>query len=387
MFVMATQEYINERYSLLERASLGLTLLLVIVLFNKVQIKQLYVPTALILLLGAMGVSIFQIPATFIFQDFFAYALLSFYAIILISAFGVSAGVNGVVVSAFFLILANLGLILASDWSQVYEDGRLVGTSYGSNTLAASLVITLPAILIFRTKNKTLTTVFRITLISCLGMMIFLTGARTAWVSFLLVLASWCIYIAIIKLGKKAFPLVFVFVFIVALVLINLSNVVNLLGKDLSFGGRIPLWEKYIEKIAENPIVGYGWSFQTRIDMPLGSFIAESLGVPLTNAHNDFLNWWALTGLFGVLLFVVILLSFILSSFIFKDYELEKKWLFLTGVCFAINGITELTTMYADGWFLLSLGAVTWAWIARNQNKKNNSFINFLSKSPLMSKS
>ena len=138
------------------------------------------------------------------------------------------------------------------------------------------------------------------------------------------------------------------------------------------------LFQTYINKIYENPILGYGWSFQTRVDMPLGSYIAQTLGHHLSNAHNDFLNWWATTGILGVLLFVACL-SMILCSILIKTPAMnEKNWLFITGLAITVSGLAELTTMYADGWMILSLCVAATGVLVRNSGQLKSKYMNWV---------
>ena len=356
-FILVTQKYINERFSLLERAGVGLLLLVAVIYFTKTHIRALYVSIPAVLLTLAMGVSVLQMPATLIIRDFVAYFLIAVFSVILISAFGVGAARNGVVIGLIFLLFANILVLLTSASPDFIGAYKFVGTSYGSNTLAASLVICVPAVLSLKTKGKSTKTVAKFSVFLVTSYFIFLTGALTALVTLLTVVVFWSLYLVAHK-WRKTIPWLWTFAGItIALIAINISSLLGELGKNSNLSGRIPLWQAYLDKIWENPIIGYGWSFQTRTDMPLGLYISQVMGVPLSNAHDDFLNWWAQTGIFGAIFFVIVLGIVIIIGFRARKASIYGLWLFFTGIVFVINGIAELSTMYADGWLVLMIAA------------------------------
>lgn len=356
-FILVTQKYINERFSLLERAGVGLLLLVAVIYFTKTHIRVLYVSIPAALLTLAMGVSVLQMPATFIIRDYVAYFLIAVYSVILISAFGVGAARNGVVIGLIFLLFANILVLLTAATPDFIGTYKFVGTSYGSNTLAASLVICVPAVLSLKTKGKSTKTVAKFSVFLVTSYFIFLTGALTALVTLLTVVVFWSLYLVAHK-WRKTIPWLWTFAGItITLIAINISSLLGELGKNSNLSGRIPLWQAYLDKIWENPIIGYGWSFQTRTDMPLGLYISQVMGVPLSNAHDDFLNWWAQTGIFGAIFFVIVLGIVIIIGFRARKASIYGLWLFFTGIVFVINGIAELSTMYADGWLVLMIAA------------------------------
>lgn len=354
-FILVTQKYINERFSLLERAGVGLILLIAVIYFTKTHIRVLYVSIPAALLTLAMGISVIQMPATFIIRDYVAYFLIAAFSVILISAFGVGSARNGVIIGLSFLLFANFLVLITAAAPDFVGAYKFVGTSYGSNTLAASLVICVPAVLSLKTKGKRSRIFAKFAIFSIATYFIYLTGALTAMVTLLLVSMIWSLYL-IAHRWRKTIPWLWgTAVLFVSFVAVFAPKILAELGKSTSLSGRVPLWNAYLEKIWENPIIGYGWSFQTRTDMPLGLYISQVMGVPLSNAHDDLLNWWAQTGIFGAIFFVAVLASILILGFKSRKVSPYGLWLFFTGIVFGINGIAELTSMYADGWFVLML--------------------------------
>lgn len=362
-FILVTQKYINERFSLLERAGVGLILLIAVIYFTKTHIRVLYVSIPAALLTLAMGISVIQMPATFIIRDYVAYFLIVVFSTILVSAFGVGAARNGVIVGLIFLLLANIAVLLTAATPDFIGTYKFVGTSYGSNTLAASFVICIPAVLSIKTRARKTKTAAKFFIFLVTAYFIFLTGALTAIVTLLVISTFWGLYLVAHR-WRKTIPWLWgtTALFILFLAFFA-EKILAELGKSTSLSGRVPLWNAYLEKILENPLIGYGWSFQTRTDMPLGLYISQVMGVPLSNAHNDLLNWWAQTGILGAILFVVSLAGLLVIGFKSRKFSPWGLWLFFTGIALTINGITELSSMYADGWLVFVIGSTSVATI------------------------
>jgi O-antigen ligase len=274
--------------------------------------------------------------------------------------------------------MANIVVLLTANPAISIGVSRFVGTSYGSNTLAASLIICIPAVLSMNSRGSIWRNLAKFILFFATAFFIILTGARTALITLVIIVSVWALYL-ISQKWRKALPYIWAFAGVTAaIVLFNVNQLLVLLGKSPSLSGRIPLWQAYLEKIGENPLIGYGWSFQTRIDMPLGLYISQVMGVPLSNAHDDFLNWWAQTGILGAVLFLLALSSILVFGFMLRKKSEYGLWLFFTGIAFAINGLTELTTMYGDGWMVFMMSSVAVAALIY-QNLQSNTVSKFLS--------
>jgi O-antigen ligase len=319
-----------------------------------------------------MGISVIQMPATFIIRDYVAYFLIAAFSVILISAFGVGAARNGVIIGLIFLLCANIVVLVTAAAPDFVGAYKFVGTSYGSNTLAASLVICVPAVLSLKTQRKLSRVAAKFSVFLVTAYFIFLTGALTALVTLLIVVVFWSLYLVAHK-WRKFIPWLWACAGVaIAFITSNFSSLLGELGKNSSMSGRIPLWQAYLDKIWENPLIGYGWSFQTRTDMPLGLYISQVMGVPLSNAHDDLLNWWAQTGILGAIFFVAVLAAILILGFKSRKVSPYGLWLFFTGIVFGINGIAELTSMYADGWFVLMLASAAISVIISRQPSLNS---------------
>jgi O-antigen ligase len=117
--------------------------------------------------------------------------------------------------------------------------------------------------------------------------------------------------------GSKAIP------FIIGVVLIGGSlgiwainqyeAIVTGLGKDPSLSGRVDIWEAVIEKIGEQPWLGYGYS---AFWLPGGGaeYVWKAVGDKPAHSHNGFLNLSLDLGLIGLAFFSLSLLFFWFKS-------------------------------------------------------------------------
>ncbi|NEO92654.1 MAG: O-antigen ligase family protein [Moorea sp. SIO3G5] len=115
--------------------------------------------------------------------------------------------------------------------------------------------------------------------------------------------------------------------------------VVDTLGKDLEFNGRLPIWTLVVERILERPWLGYGfegfWSSDAGYSVINSTWLAHG---GYGHSHSGYLELALQLGFLGVLLFV---LSFLTALFrIIKLLSLSKKneffWMFLYLVFFSI---------------------------------------------------
>lgn len=86
--------------------------------------------------------------------------------------------------------------------------------------------------------------------------------------------------------------------------------VVDGLGKNLEFNGRVPIWQLMIEQGLKRPLTGYGyaafWTSDTGLFVVGQSWAAASLDEVgfRFNAHNSYMDTFLQTGFLGLLLYV-----------------------------------------------------------------------------------
>ena len=103
-----------------------------------------------------------------------------------------------------------------------------------------------------------------------------------------------------------------VFFFIAA----NLQAIAELLGKNLTFSGRIPMWLELSDYIAEKPLLGYGFNgfWETEYGQ---IFRSRWQWEEVPHSHNGFIELILALGLIGLSIFAI--------GFIFTSLEAYKQ--------------------------------------------------------------
>lgn len=358
LFSLAPQQPIHERFSMLERVAPALVLLLITLYARRQEVRNWIIPIPLVLLLTIMAISIAQMPQFFIVKDFFAFSLLTLFAIVAVSALGATPVIWGAAISSVLLVMTSLIYAALLPGFAFEEYGQLKGAFYGSNSLALSLVLLSPSLIVFTLKSTRFTYLLRAVSLLAVFAIIYFSTSRTALVLFIVMLLAWGLFLLVRKNWKAGLVASSAGALILLLVAIYWLPITSALGKSADLSGRFPLWGVYLEAIFLKPLEGYGWHMRTTADMPLGDFIVQSTGIPQINANNDLLNWWALTGIFGVILTLIALIYVISNGLRARNLSATSSWVFLSGSVLLVAGFTELSTMHPDGWLLFSLAFV-----------------------------
>ena len=149
--------------------------------------------------------------------------------------------------------------------------------------------------------------------------LIVLSRSSNALVNFVFLMSLMPIYKIVrqqYKLKVIILSLVFILVGSAAILIIgNLDTIlIDILGKDTTFNGRIPIWNLILEKVGERPWVGYGynafWSSDAGLDVILNSWASNnrenlSLGDKSFNAHSGYFETLAELGYLGISLYAI----------------------------------------------------------------------------------
>ena len=138
----------------------------------------------------------------------------------------------------------------------------------------------------------------------------------------------------------------------------DLPNFDKICAEDV-FSARQKVWENSFEFVQENPVMGVGLGNYTKIYEE--RFIDETRNLKVLHAYNSYLQFWAETGIFGVILFCGIfgnilvwsrrrcgniygrilffatlaLMLYGLTDFIFERYSAMRLYWVLLGICVA----------------------------------------------------
>jgi exopolysaccharide production protein ExoQ len=146
-------------------------------------------------------------------------------------------------------------------------------------------------------------------------LLLLLSQGKTALATFLIALCLFLIPLLVKTNYKLQMALYFAFILIGGAAIILLTSnlesiIVDGLGKDLEFNGRVPIWQLMIEQGLKRPLTGYGyaafWTSDTGLFVVGQSWAAISLndiGFRF-NAHNSYVDTFLQTGLVGLFLYL-----------------------------------------------------------------------------------
>ncbi|WP_232547761.1 O-antigen ligase family protein [Propioniciclava soli] len=136
--------------------------------------------------------------------------------------------------------------------------------------------------------------------------------------------------------------------------------ILELLGRDPSLTGRVPIWNVVRFAIAERPVTGYGWDALWIAGSPTTQrFWAMHYDVPFHHAHNGYLDLAAQIGIVGLVLalvFVGSLLFRTLPQFL-AEPTAPVGWLLALVVVLLSYNATEVVGFTNVTWVVLVAGS------------------------------
>ncbi len=139
---------------------------------------------------------------------------------------------------------------------------------------------------------------------------------------------------------------------IAVIILTNLNTiVVDMMGKNLEFNGRLPLWENSIAVGLRRPWFGYGyagfWSSSVSLEAAKGIWIRAGLGI--NHAHSGFIDTFLQLGIVGLILLTFSFLNVIFNSIylLIRKRSIESLWMLemiLLTLCFNIFELNTILT-------------------------------------------
>ena len=218
-----------------------------------------------------------------------------------------------------------------------------------------------------------------------MGAVLFLLNAfdsrRYRWVG----LTGFCLAIALILLSKSKSALILmllslsllnltkiikqnyklqVFLYFVSLIVAGILSifiinnletiVVDKLGKDMNFNGRVPVWKLCIDKIWERPFLGYGyagfWNSEESAYVRLNSWMGQVALTANVHAHNGFIDLLLQLGWSGMLIFFINWLRNLsrIVHLVSSTKTKESFWMLqFTTIMFLFN-LTEVQTFVTN---------------------------------------
>lgn len=135
------------------------------------------------------------------------------------------------------------------------------------------------------------------------------------------------------KIQYVVFVLVFISIIAVAFIGISAENViVDLTGKDLTFTGRVGLWDMATTRIMEKPLLGYGYGAFWLGEIGESGKINALLELTYDTAHNGYLDLALDLGIIGLLLYLIIMLTYLVNFF--NNFFIHRKEEYFWGFSF-----------------------------------------------------
>jgi O-antigen ligase len=199
--------------------------------------------------------------------------------------------------------------------------------------------------------------------LSLMVLLLLLSQSKTALILLLLTL----LMLPMHRVVRQQYKLQ-VFIYLIALVLIGsvavfiVSNlefiIVDTLGKDLEFNGRVPIWILILDKAFERPWLGYGfagfWTSPESLYVLNNSWAGTQASIEegvRFHAHNGFIDLFIQLGLLGLSLFIFNFIKVFLKVISVLNYTkaVEFFWMLQFLVLMLVFNLSEAITILSTG--------------------------------------
>jgi exopolysaccharide production protein ExoQ len=140
-------------------------------------------------------------------------------------------------------------------------------------------------------------------------------------------------------------------------VALNAATVFEILGRNSTLTGRVPLWHFLLYEIGQHPWLGYGyvgfWSTENHT-------VWAQIGWTPLKAHNGYLDLWLELGFLGVALFVMNTVVVLGRSvkFVAKAHTLESQWPLLMLSLVILHNMFESDLLIQNGFMWIIYVAI-----------------------------
>jgi exopolysaccharide production protein ExoQ len=127
------------------------------------------------------------------------------------------------------------------------------------------------------------------------------------------------------------------------------DELLQLLDKDASLTGRVPLWAESIRAILQRPLLGYGYMGFWNVDSVRTQYIWSRIGFHAEHAHNAYIELVLDVGIIGAALYLFTLLGIAISAVRQAKYNAPGiHWLLIFMVSVFILNLDEATLALPD---------------------------------------
>lgn len=192
-------------------------------------------------------------------------------------------------------------------------------------------------------------------------LLIILSKGRTALACLFISLYLFPLY----NFVKKQFKLRVILIstailFTLSLAVLVLGNlefiVIDVLGKNLEFNGRLPIWTLMMEKVLERPWLGYGyaafWTSDASYYLLTRSWALDAFQAGIRfNAHNGYLDLLLQLGFVGLGLYFVSLATVLarITYLLIKTKAVELFWALQTIIFLSLINLSDSLSIGSGG--------------------------------------
>lgn len=239
----------------------------------------------------------------------------SLYAIYLVNFYNHNKLINLIFISQLLIAMFTFvfTIIYPETGKMIYE-GKLVwrGAFIHKNLLAANMAFgILVSITCYKKKSKSLKKSLVIINIILSGTILIMSGSMT---SLVIVISAFLIY-KIYSIFKIKVNPVYLMMSVHLIVYYIISNqekyneiFTKIFNRDLTFTGRLPVWEAVLELIKENAFWGYGYNSIWLENSEIAQYIRRKVLFDVTGSHHGILEWILNIGVVGTLILILILI-------------------------------------------------------------------------------
>ncbi|MDJ1112948.1 O-antigen ligase family protein [Microbacterium dauci] len=261
-------------------------------------------------------------------------------------------------------------------WSRnnLFDGNRIQGIFGNSNALA---YVALLAIIVFaiRIASRAPRRPGLLLWIALAAFLFFRAGSATAALAAALVVVV-LITVLLMRTTRRAgertrYYVVYALVALGGLTIAWLARdvVFGLLGRSSDLTGREAIWRSVAERIAEHPVIGWGFATPWIPTEPAFDGWILDHGVTVMQAHNMWLDATLQLGVIGLVLLIGAYLAFVWRSWFFaidrprwdlvadRPYSPVTLLPTLTGAILLVQGIAESTPLLSWGWLFLIMFA------------------------------
>lgn len=144
------------------------------------------------------------------------------------------------------------------------------------------------------------------------------------------------------------------------------EGILEVLGRNSTLSGRIPLWQLVLKSISDHPIRGYG--FTAFWNGWAGERVSHAINwdAAVPHAHNGFLEVWLGLGLIGLVLILINLSRNFLFALdvAWSNRDVEYSWPLLLVVFTVLYNVTENSLLTVNSLPWIAYAAASY-WLAR----------------------